>query len=228
MNQAMQEQASAGMMSFLGSFAVSDGTYYVEYERTLYRWKSGMPEWHNTGLIDETEPPSFFSVLDYSANVSEGLDLFDAFNFKLAVSGKTVYVGKQDGHLVQSFDEGDTWNDVTENLPFPVASFNAVAFAGSNLYVATDTGVAYSSDGTHWQAVTDAEGSSLVVSRLTAESTTVYGHTDQYVYLLKEGSHIWKQATPELPSTVISFAVDGNTLYVGTANRGVLRFTLDE
>ena len=228
MNKVMQEQASAGMMSFLGSFAVSNETYYVEYGQILYRWKPGMSEWHNTGLVDETEPPSFFSVLDYSASVSEGHDLFDTFNFKLAVSGKTVYVGKQDGHLFQSFDEGDTWNGVTENLPFPVASFNAVTFAGPTVYVATDKGVAYSSDGTHWHAVTDAKGSPLVVSRLAVEGTTVYGHTDQYVYQLKEGTHIWKQATPEIPGSVLSFAVDGNTLYVGTANRGILRFTLDE
>ncbi len=39
---------------------------------------------------------------------------------------------------------------------------------------------------------------------------------------------MWKQATPEIPGSVISFAVDGNILYVGTANRGVLRFNLDK
>ena len=94
--------------------------------------------------------------------------------------------------------------------------------------MATDKGIAYSSDGTHWHATTDTEGRTPVISRLAVVGTTVYGQTDQHVYLLKEGSNIWKQATPELPGSVISFAVDGNTLYIGTANRGVLRFTLDE
>ena len=64
--------------------------------------------------------------------------------------------------------------------------------------------------------------------RLAVEDTTVYGQAGQHVYLLKEGSNIWKRTTPEIPGSVISFAVDGNTLYVGTANRGVLRFTIDE
>lgn len=227
LNQAFQEGASAGMMAFIGSFAVSGDTYYVEYMQKLFRWKLGMPEWHDTGLIDETEPPSFFSTFDYSTmNVSESLDLFEGF--KLAVSGKTVYVGKRDGHLFQSFDEGDTWNDVTENLPFPVTSFKAIAFAGSTVYVATDKGVASSSDGVQWRAAIDAEGNPLIIARLAVEGVTVYGHAEQYVYRLEKDSNMWKQATPEIPSDITALVVDGNTLYVGTVNRGVLRFTLDE
>ena len=64
--------------------------------------------------------------------------------------------------------------------------------------------------------------------RLAVEGTTVYGHTGQHVYLLEESSNIWTQATPEIPGTVSSLVVDSNTLYVGTLNRGVIRFTIDE
>ena len=231
MNKVIQEQASAGMMAFIGSFAVSGDTYYVEYGKTLYRWKPGMGEWHNTGLVDEGED-AFASLLSspdsYSADVATAHDSITSMGFKIAVSGNTVYIGKREGHLFQSFDEGDTWHDVTAGIPFSFEKFKAISFAGPTVYVATDTGVAYSNDGTHWHVTTDAEGSSLVVSRLAAAGTTVYGQTNQHVYLLKEDSTIWKQATPEIPGAVISFAVDGNILYVGTANRGVLRFTLDE
>ena len=231
MSKVMQEQASAGMMAFIGSFAVSGDTYYVEYGKTLYRWKPGMSEWHNTGLVDKSEDAfaSLFSgPFDYSTDVSASYDTINAMGFKIAVSGSTVYIGKRGGHLFQSFDEGDSWNDVTADIPFPFEKFKAIVFAGPTVYVATDKGVAYSSDGTRWHAATDTKSRAIVVSRLAAEGTTVYGQTDQLVYLLKEGSNIWKQATPELPSSVISFAVDGNTLYVGTAHRGVLRFKLDE
>ena len=227
LNKAIQEQALASMMSFIGNFSVSGDTYYVEYGQTLYKWKSGMSEWHNTGLVDKSEN-AFSTFLDYSADVATAHDALDSMGFKIAVSDSTIYVGKRDGHLFQSFDEGETWNDATAELPFPVAKFNAIAFAGETVYVATDQGVAYSSDGIHWQAATDAEGGPLVMVRLAVEGTIVYGHTEQRVYLLKEGSNIWTQATPEIPGSVISFAVDGNTLYVGTANRGVLRFNLDE
>ncbi len=231
MNKVMQEQASASMMAFIGNFAVSSDTYYVEYGKTLYRWKPGMSEWHNTGLVDTGED-SFASLLSspdsYSADVATAHDSITSMGFKIAVSGSTVYVGKREGHLFQSFDEGDTWNDVTVGIPFSFEKFKAIAFAGPTVYVATDTGVAYSNDSTHWHVTTDAEGKSLVVSRLAAEGTTVYGQTNQHVYLLKEDSNTWKQATPEIPGSVISFTVDGNILYVGTANRGVLRFNLDE
>ena len=161
LNKAFQEQAPAGMPSFFGSFAVSGETYYVEYGQKLFRWKPGMAEWHDTGLVDETEPVFPF---DYSAQASTSMNVLDSIGFKIAVSGKTVYVGKRDGHLSQSFDEGETWNDVTAELPFPITAFKAIAFAGSTLYVATDNGVAYSSDGTDWHAATDAEGETLVMA----------------------------------------------------------------
>ena len=231
MSKVMQEQASAGMLAFIGSFAVNGDTYYVEYGKTLYRWKPGMGEWHNTGLVDKGKDPfaSLFSgPFDYSADASTAYDTINSSGFKIAVSGSTVYIGKREGHLFQSFNEGDTWNDVTADIPFSFEKFKTIAFAGSTVYIATDKGVAYSSDGTHWHATTDAEGRALVASRLAVEGTTVYGQTDKHVYLLKEGANIWKRATPELPGSVISFAVDGNTLYVGTANRGVLRFNLDK
>ena len=225
LNKAFQEQAPAGMSSFFGSFAVSGETYYVEYGQKLFRWKPGMAEWHDTGLVDETE---FAFPFDYSAEASTSMNILDSIGFKIAVSGKTVYVGKRDGHLTQSFDEGATWNDVTAELPFAVTAFKAIAFAGSTVYVATDKGVAYSSDGTDWHSATDAEGETLVMQRFAVEGTTVYGTTGQYVYQLKENASVWKQVTPEIPNAVLSFAVDGNVLYVGTASSGVLRFTLDE
>ena len=94
--------------------------------------------------------------------------------------------------------------------------------------MATDSGVAYSSDGTDWQAATDAEGTRLVIEKFSVAGTTVYGIAGQHVYQLKEGSDMWKQVTPEIPDDVLSFAVDANVLYVGTSSSGVLRFTLDE
>ena len=225
LNKALQEQPTAAMMSFYGSFAVSGETYYVEYGQKLFRWEPGMAEWHDTGLVDETE---FVFPVDYSAEASTSMNVLDSIGFKIAVSGKTVYVGKRDGHLAQSFDKGETWNDVTADLPFAITEFKAIAFAGSTVYVATDKGVAYSSDGVNWQAATDAEGKTLVMERFAVDGTTVYGTTGQYVYQLKAGANTWKQTTPEIPDAVLSFAVDGNVLYVGTSSSGVLRFMLDE
>ncbi len=205
--------------SLFGSFAVSGSTYYMECEGKLFRWKLGALEWVDTGLVDEGPSiDTFTSLADYGV-----------IHANLAVSGKTVYVGKRDRHLFQSFDEGETWNDVTADLPFPVASFfRGLAFAGSTIYVATDKGVAFSSDGTHWHTATDLEGTPIVIERFAVDGTTLYGTSEQRVYQLNENSGIWQQIAPEIPMPITSLAVDGNVLYVGTDGSGVLRFTLDE
>ena len=65
-------------------FAVSGETFYVEYQRRLFRWKRGELEWFNTGLIDMAGLPNDIENLgDSMENTS-----------KLAVSGETVYAGK--------------------------------------------------------------------------------------------------------------------------------------
>ena len=174
-------------------------------------------EWVDTGLGDEGPSiDSFDSLADYGI-----------IHANLAVSGRTVYVGKRDGHLFQSYDEGDTWNDVTADLPFPFESFKAVAFAGSTIYVATDMGVAYSSDGVHWHTTTDLEGTPIVIERFAVDGTTLYGTSEQWVYQLNENSGMWQQVAPEIPMPITSLTVDGNVLYVGTDGSGVLRFKLN-
>ena len=230
-NQMLQESIGTAMTSMFGDFSVSGETYYVEYKQRLFRWKSGTDTWYNTGLVDKGE--NFISTLmstpfDYSAGASLFSKVLNSMSFKLAVAGKTVYVGKRDGQLSQSFDEGDTWNDVTVDMPFPVEKFNAIAFAGSTVYVATDKGVAYSSDGTQWHEAVDIGGSPLVIEEIVVDGMKVYGTSGQYVYQLREGSNTWKHVTPGIPDTVLSFDVDGNVLYVGTSSSGVLRFTLDK
>ena len=209
-----------------GDFVVSDETYYVEHQQKLFRWKPGATTWHKTGLISERKSDSGedSDPFDFSTSLA---------GLKLAASGRTVYVGTRDGTLFQSFDEGDTWNDVTADLPFPISRFKRIAFAGSTVYVATDKGVTYSADGTDWHKTTDADGTMLVIDKFAMDGTTVYGldthaHPELCVYQLKEDANRWKRVTPEISNRVTSLTVDGNTLYVGTIGRGVLRFTLEE
>ena len=215
-NEVIEKGLVELVWAYFGGFAVSGSTYYVEYGQRLFRWKPGMTEWVDTGLVDKAVSPDSLSELEDQGSI----------DFKIAVSGETVYVGKRDGHLLQSFDEGDTWNDVTTALPFSVTQFKAVGFAGPTLYVATDKGVTYSSDGIRWHTATDPEGTPLVIEKMAVAGTTVYGATEQQIYQWKENSNRWEPVTPEVPSKINSFTIDGNTLYVGTPGHGVLRFTV--
>ena len=195
-----------------GAFAVSSDTFYMEYNYKLFRWEPGATEWYNTEQEETVEltPRLAFREL------------------KLAASGNTVYAGKRDGHLVVSFDKGNNWIDLTPSLPISVKVFHEIVFAGSTVYVATDAGVAASSDGKQWRVITDAAETPPIIGRLAADGTTLYGVSKTDVYRLEKANDTWKQIVSEVPERVTSLAVDGKVLYVGTQHSGVLHFNLDE
>ena len=191
-----------------GNFAVSGETFYMEYNYKLYRWKPGETEWFYTG-VEETIELS-------RDNVRSG--------FKIAASGETVYVGKRDGHLWQSVDGGDTWNDITSSFPLSVEHFEEIIFAGSTVYVATDKGVFNSKDGVVWRVLGDGTGAPITIKSLATSGDSVYGANDAGIYRLQSDNETWEQVAPEISGVVTSLVVDEDMFYVGTEQRGVLRF----
>ena len=211
-----QADVTRQLETFSGAFAVSGNIFYVEHRRRLFRWKRGEPEWFNTGLIDKTKPPD---------------DYFDAMkdnqkSIALAVSEETVYVGKRDGHLFQSFDSGNTWKDLTSNLPLRFKHFNEIVFAGPTVYVATDAGVLTSETGEHWRAITDKTGVNTVIDRMTVADTTVYGVGSGGAHLLDKRGE-WEKISPEVPDSIISATINGDRLYVATKQRGMFHISLE-
>ena len=194
-----------------GPFAISGDIFYMEYNFKLLRWEPGETAWHDTGQEETVELTRDIVRIP----------------LKLAVSGDTVYVGKRDGSLVVSFDRGNKWIDLTPGLPFQVKTFKEIVVAGSTVYVAADAGTITSNDGRTWRTITNAEGTNLVMEYLAVDGTTVYGVIkDTGIYRLESG--VWEQVVSEVPDNVTSLAVDGDTLYVGTQNNGMLHFTLEE
>ena len=191
----------------IGAFAVSDEMLYAEYKRKLFKWHPGDSEWKDTGLVDTGEP----SAAD------------PEYGFKLAVSGKTVYVGKRDGKLFQSLDGGDSWKDITSTLPLLFTDFTEILFAGSTVYVATDRGVLASQTGMHWRVITDEGG----IERLAVDGPTIYGAGDNGVYRL-EAHDEWNQISPAVPGKVLALVVDRDRLYIATQRRGMFHISLEE
>ena len=191
----------------IGAFVVSSETFYAEYKRKLFKWQPGDLEWKDTGLVDTGEQP-------------DG-DL--KYGFKLAVSGETVYVGKRNGRLFQSLDGGNSWRDITPNLPLRFACFKAIVFAGSTVYIATDAGVLASQTGMHWRVIAD----DVVIDRFAVDGSTVYGAGDKGVYRL-DAQDKWKQISPVVPGKVLSLVIDRNRLYVATERRGIFHISLEE
>ncbi|MDE0085019.1 MAG: sigma-70 family RNA polymerase sigma factor [Candidatus Poribacteria bacterium] len=232
------QQQDLRRLGLRGAFAVSGGTFYMEYNYKLFRWEPGETAWHDTGLeetkTDERTLGMAFRLVGVPREKYNEVLAARRQGFKIAVSGNTVYVGKRDRQLVLSYDKGNNWIDVTPILPFPVIAYKDIVFAGSTVYVATDAGVAASDDGKNWRTITDIEGTNLNMDKLTVDGSTLYGVTKRSAayygatnfYRLKSGT--WEKIASEVPNRVTSFAVDGNTLYIGTQNSGMLHFTLEE
>ena len=195
-----------------GSFALNGETYYMEYNYKLFRWKPGEAGWYDTGVQETCE-------LTHD-NMARG--------FKIAASGETVYVGKRDGQLFQSLDGGENWNDVTANLPKSIEHFNQIVLTNSTVYVATDKGVFSSIDGNFWHTITDKEGKELTIKSLATTEDAVYGANDDGIYRFENEKGIWKQIVPQIPDTMTSLVVDEDNFFVGTEQRGVLRFERSE
>ncbi len=193
-----------------GPFAVDKDTYYIEFNFKLFRWKMGDTELYDTEQEETIE-------------LSEDTIKKD---LKLAVSGNTVYVGKRDGHFVVSFDRATNWIDFTPALPFAVNDYKQILVAGTTVYVATDAGMITSDDGRSWNTITDAVGDNLIMEHLANDGNALYGTTEKSgIYRLENGS--WNQIVSEIPDSITSMAVDGNTLYVGTRNQGMLHYTFE-
>ena len=194
-----------------GGFTVVGETVFMEHRRKLFRWRPGETAWHHTGLEDGGEPPPI-----------------DGKGFTLAALGDTIYAGKREGDLFRSLDGGDTWKNITQSLAFPFAYFKDIIYVGSTLYISTDAGVMRSHDGENWCALTDIDGYTLLVDQIATDGSALYGVCASGVYQVDSRMNTWKQIAPEIPYTVTSLAVDGNTtLYVGTQHNGIFRFQRD-
>ncbi len=198
--------------------AISNGTIYIEYNDSLYRWKPGTSKWYDTKILDGK---NYYELTD-----TDGLVFLTSSKF--AVIDNTVYVGKRNGHLMQSVDEGKTWKDITDNLPWSVSKFKKITILGNTVYVSTDKGVVLSKNGIDWDVLRDADGIPIVADKLNVDGTRLFGLVGKKVYLIEENSRIWKQVTPEFPYQVNCLDVDGKTIYVGTQGGGVFRFTLND
>ncbi len=188
----------------------SRDAFYVEYRRGLFKWKLGDPEWTNTGFVD-TNPAS------YRKHRS---------GFKIAVSDETVYVGQRDGHLFQSFDEGDSWKDITSSLPLRFTRFKEVTFIASTIYVATNKGTLISQTGEHWSVLTDSAGARPIIDRFATDGTTVYGVGDAGVYRLDADGQ-WKQISSNALNNILSLVVGKERLYITTQQRGMFHIPLE-
>ena len=211
-NRLSETTRSVERWAGVKAFAISRDVFYAEYNRRLFKWRLGGSAWRDTGLVDLGERS-------------------DA-DLKLAVSGETLYVGKRDGKLFESLDEGSNWRDVTPNLPLRFTAFKEIVFVGSTVYVATDAGVLVSETGEHWRVIMDRRGTPILINHFamnhfSVTGPKVYGAGDMGVYGLDTDGR-WRQFASEVPGEVVSLDIINNRLYSATKDRGIFQISLAE
>lgn len=195
-----------------GGFTIADNTVFMEYRRKLFKWHRSKRQWFDTGLMDSTARAG-------GADTSKG--------FILAASRNVVYAGKRDGSLFQSLNSGDSWEEVTADLPFSFSYFEDIVFGGATVYLITNQGVINSRDGFNWNVLTDTEGDRIPITRIAVEGDKVYGIGNRGVYRIDPTTDMWIQMSAEIPYKITAFVIDRGIFYIGTRHRGVLRLQLN-
>ena len=124
-------------------------------------------------------------------------------------------MGKRDGTLFQSLDEGDNWRDITPNLPLRFTRFKDIVFVDSTVFVATDNGVMASQTEGHWHVLTDSIGECPIINRFAIDGNKVYGIGEAGGYHLDEHMQ-WKHISSEVPNEISALAIANNKLFSAT------------
>ena len=169
-----------------GGFTIAGNTVFMEYRRKLFKWHRSERRWFYTGLVDATERAR-------GADTSKG--------FTLAAADTVIYAGKRDGSLFQSLNTGNSWKEITPDLPFSFAYFQDIVFAGTTVYLITNQGVMNSRDGINWKTLTDTERNRIPISRIAVDGSSIYGVCTQGVYRVNPKMDTWIQISPAVPDS---------------------------
>ena len=146
------------------------------------------------------------------------------------MSGRTVYISATRGKLLRSVDEGDTWTEVSQNLPNwdqEIGTYD-LAFIGETIYAKAGSGGGRSTDGGEtWTPIIVAGLPGGYIEMQLVDGTTLYGTSSHGVFRLTHGSDSWEQVAPT-ERDIMSLAYDGTTFYIGTHAEGVFRLSLEE
>ena len=186
----------------ISSMAITNKTFYVVYDSRLLKWKPGFSQWVDTGLDTGSEE--------------------NPHGIILAASGKTVYVGRQDGKLFQSLNEGGKWTDITTELPIQFEDFDDIIYTDSGVFIATDKGVLTSQTGKQWRVVEGRNGRIIKIRRLTVDRSKVYGVHRSGIHKYNDDGK-WELISPQLPDTANHIVVHNDKFFIATFQLGIFQ-----
>ena len=104
------------------------------------------------------------------------------------MSGRTVYLNPANRKLFRSFDEGETWTDVSQNLlnrTQKTGSYD-LAFVGETIYAESGDGIFRSRDGGEtWRSIIAGLPDGYIEMQLV-DGTTLYGTSSHGIFRLTQ------------------------------------------
>ena len=204
-------QSANNRIYVVNQLVISGQTFYIVGQmggkEWLYRWRVGEDLW--TQLMPQQD------LFGWGA---------------LAVSGSTVYISAVRGKLFRSVDEGDTWTEVSQNLPNWSREIGAydLTFIGETIYAKAGSGGGCSTDGGEtWTPIIVAGLPGGYVEMQLVDGTTLYGTSPHGIFRLTHGSDSWELIAPT-QRDIASLAYEGTTFYIGTNGEGIFRLSLEE
>ena len=204
-------QSANNRIYVVNQLAISGETFYVVGQmggkEWLYRWRVGEDLW--TQLIPQQ------NLFGWGA---------------LAVSGRTIYISSVRGKLFRSVDEGETWTEMSQNLPNwgQEIGIYDLAFVGETIYAKAGSSGGCSTDGGEtWTPIIVAGLPGGYIEMQLVNGTTLYGTSSHGIFRLTQRSDSWERIAPT-QRDIASLAYDGTTFYAGTEAEGVFRLSLDE
>ena len=195
----------------VNQLAISGETFYIVGQmgsrEWLYRWRVGEDLW------TQLRPQQ---------------NLFGWGN--LAVSDRTIYISSVRGKLFRSVDEGDTWTEMSQNLPNwdrEIGTYD-LAFVGDTIYAKAGSGGGRSTDGGEtWTPIVVVGLPGGYIEMQLVDGTTLYGTSSHGIFRLIQGSDSWERIAPT-QQDITSLTFDGTMFYAGTEAEGVYRLSLEK
>ncbi|MYI93776.1 hypothetical protein F4083_05565, partial [Candidatus Poribacteria bacterium] len=175
---------------------VNNNGFYLENNRLLYQWSPEKYEWIDIGL--DAGNSRYY------------------FGHNIAILDNTIYVGILDERLLHTDDGGKTWNDITSDLNVDLAITHDIMFIGTDIYVATDSGVLTLDDSENWRLIPDVAGRNITLDFLCEGTDNIYGVSSDGLYRLEKNKQQWKRISQPLPDDVSKILINDNKFYVLT------------
>ena len=147
----------------------------------------------------------------------------------LEIVGQTIYIGIQQDGVFEWEKDSDPW---TINLGLKGHRITALSVKRGNAYAGTDSGEIYRSAGVgkQWRLINpDMEVGSISGLKWVGSTLYATSWSGEGVFRSIDGGDSWTSISDGLGgAAVMTIAIDGTDIYVGTFSKGVFRWTEDK